>query len=132
MRRLWIPTLFFALFHSIPRHLTIASEYCGIRGMPNPYTARAYRNSNRKSYAITFRHPGQMEHGRPGKKTCKGLGTEDPEEAARLEVELNELLAREDLHSLASRPMAERIFDARIIEIFYSALDPAPTSHRAL
>jgi GTPase Era involved in 16S rRNA processing len=73
-----------------------------------------------------------MENGRPGKKMCKGLGTEDAGEAAKLEGELNALLAREELHSLASRPDAERIFDARIIEIFYSALDPAPTSHRAL
>src|SRR2546421_8418165 len=102
------------------------------QAMTNSYTARAYRNSNRKSYAISFRHPGQMENGRPGKKMCKGLGTEDAGEAAKLEGELNALLAREELHSLASRPDAERIFDARIIEIFYSALDPAPTSHRAL
>lgn len=96
------------------------------------YTARAYKNTNRKSYAITFRHPGQMENGRPGKKMCKGLGTEDPDDAAKLQEQMNTLLAREDLHSLASRPDAERLFDARIIEIFYSALDPAPTGHRAL
>jgi GTPase Era involved in 16S rRNA processing len=98
--------------------------------MANSYTARAYRTANRKRYAITFRHPCQMENGRPGKKVCKGLGTDDPGVAAKLETDLNSLLAREDLHSLASRPTAERIFDERIIEIFYSALDPEPTSHR--
>jgi GTPase Era involved in 16S rRNA processing len=100
--------------------------------METHYTARASRNPGRKSYVIAFRHPGKMENGRPGKKTCKGLGTDDAAEASKLENQLNALLAREDLHSLAAREDAARLFDARVVEIFYAGLDPAPTSHRAL
>ncbi len=100
--------------------------------MKTPYTARAYRNPGRKSFVISFRHPGQSENGRPGRKVCRGLGTESEKIAQKLEDELKALLARPDLHSLAGRAEAARIFDERIVEIFYSQWEPAVTSHRAV
>lgn len=96
------------------------------------YTATAKRNPGRKGYVITFRHPLKMENGRPGKKVFKGLGTDNESVAKELEVKLNALLAREDLHSVGSRTDASREFGPAIAEIFYDDLDPSATSHRTL
>jgi len=107
--------------------------YYGIsRPMKTTYTARAYRNPGRKSFSINFRHPLKMENGRPGRKVCKGLGTDSEPVAKRLEGEMNELLERTDLHSLASRQEAARVFDPLVVDIFYEDLDPASTNHRAI
>jgi hypothetical protein len=100
--------------------------------MKTGYTARAYRNPGRKGFVITFRHPLKSENGHAGRKVCKGLGTDDETLATRLETQLNDLLSRSDLHSLAGRADAARIFDERIVQIFYEDLDPALRSHRAL
>jgi hypothetical protein len=98
--------------------------------MKTNYTARAYRNPGRSSFVISFRHPLKTENGRPGRKVCKGLGTDEEGNARKLEEQMNSLLARPELHSLASRAEAARLYDAAIIEIFYEDLDPAATSHR--
>src|SRR6266851_1169494 len=100
--------------------------------MKQPYTATAKKNPGRKGYVITFRHPLKMENGRPGKKVFKGLGTVDEEVAKQLEVKLNALLARDDLHSVGSRGAAESEFGPAIAEIFYDDLDPSVTSHRVV
>lgn len=100
--------------------------------MPTSYTARAYRNRGRKGFLIAFRHPLKSERGRPGRKVCKGLGTEDEAQAKELERELNALLSRADLHSLAGRDMAARTFDPRVVALFYEDLDPTTVTHRAL
>ena len=100
--------------------------------MSQSYTARAYQNPGRKGYVISFRHPMKTERGRPGKKVCKGLGTEEKEDAERLEQEMNTLLTRSDLHSQAGRSEATRIFDERIVDIFYGDWDPSPTGHRLI
>lgn len=101
--------------------------------MKTNYTASAKRNPGRKGFVISFRHPLKTENGRPGKKVCKGLGTDDEAVAKKLEEQMNALLAREDLHSVASRAEAERAFAEypAIVEIFYGDLDPSATSHRA-
>jgi hypothetical protein len=99
--------------------------------MENIYTARAYRIPGRQKFSITFRHPGMIENGRPGRKVSKGLGTADEEIAKHLEGQMNNLLARTDLHSLAGRGSAASLFDERVVEIFYSHWEPAITSHRA-
>src|SRR5208282_1512076 len=99
--------------------------------MENIYTARAYRIPGRQKFSITFRHPGMIENGRPGRKVSKGLGTADEEIAKHLEGQMNNLLARTDLHSLAGRGSAASLFDERVVEIFYSQWEPAITSHRA-
>jgi len=100
--------------------------------MKTNYTARAYRNPGRTSFVIAFRHPLKSENGRPGRKVCKGLGTDDEKEAKKFEDGMNALLGRTDLHSMAGRAEAARIFDPQIVEIFYEDLDPVVTSHRAL
>jgi hypothetical protein len=99
--------------------------------MKSPYTATAKKNPGRKGYVITFRHPLKTENGRPGKKVFKGLGTDDESVAKELEARMNDLLAREDLHSVGSRAAAAREFAPVIVEIFYGDLDPSATSHRA-
>ncbi len=96
------------------------------------YTARAYRNPGRHSFVITFRHPLKTENGRPGRKVCKGLGTDDEAKAKQMEEQVNAILGRPDLHSLAGREEAARTFDAAVIDIFYGDFDPAVTSHRAV
>lgn len=100
--------------------------------MPTIYTATAKRNPGRKGYVITFRHPLKMEGIRPGKKVFKGLGTDNEATARQMEVQMNALLARQDLHSVGSRADALREFDPAIVEIFYGDLDPSASSDRAL
>jgi hypothetical protein len=102
--------------------------------MKSNYTATAKRNPGRKGFVISFRHPLKTENSRPGKKVCKGLGTDDETVAKELEKQMNALLAREDLHSVASRAEAERAFAEypAIVEIFYGDLDPSTTGHRTL
>lgn len=102
--------------------------------MKTSYTATAKKNPGRKGYVITFRHPLKTENGRPGKKVFKGLGTDNEDLAKKLEAQMNDLLAREDLHSVGSRAaaLATGQFDPAIVEIFYGDLDPSATSHRAL
>ncbi len=107
-------------------------EYSGILQTmsKNPYTASAKKNAGRKSYHITFRHPLKSQNGKPGKKVCKGLGTTDESVANKIEAQLNELLACEDLHSVGSRSEAAKIYNPIIIEIFYGDLDPTTNSQR--
>ena len=100
--------------------------------MNSIYTARAYRNPGRHSFVISFRHPLKTENGRPGRKVCKGLGTDDEARAKQMEEQVNALLGRPDLHSLAGREEAARSFDPAVIDIFYGDFDPTVTSHRAV
>lgn len=100
--------------------------------MNSSYTARAYRNPGRNSFVISFRHPMKTENGRPGRKVCKGLGTDDEAKAKQTEEQVNALLGRADLHSMAGREEAARIFDPAVIDIFYADFDPTVTSHRAV
>lgn len=100
--------------------------------MNSPYTARAYRNPGRRSFVVTFRHPLKTENGRPGRKVCKGLGTDDETKAREMEKQVNALLGRPELHSLAGREEAARTFDPAVVEIFYGHFDPVVTSHRAV
>ncbi len=129
------PRSVLVIYQDIPNNcLTEALVYCGISHMKSNYAATAKRNPGRKGFVISFRHPMKTENGRPGKKVCKGLGTDDEAVAKKLEEQMNALLARPDLHSVASRTEAEREFAAfpAIVEIFYGDLDPSATSHRAL
>jgi len=96
------------------------------------YTAREKRNPGRLSYLIEFRHPLKSEGGKPGKKIRKGLGTDDETEAQRLVADLNELLAQERFWSLGARNEAEKQFDLRVVDIFYSEIEPKKCDSRAL
>lgn len=100
--------------------------------MNSNYTARAYRNPGRRSFVISFRHPLKTENGRPGRKVCKGLGTDNEVKAKRIEEQVNALLGRPELHSLTGREEAARSFDPTVIDIFYGDFDPTVTSHRAV
>ncbi len=101
--------------------------------MAGPYTAAAKRNPGRKGWLVEFRHPLKSDtSNRPGKKTRKGLGTEDEALAQRLVSELNELLRDEALWSLGARGEAARRFDPRVVDIFYSEIEPRVTTARQL
>ena len=48
------------------------------------YQAAAKKNPGRQSWLVEFRHPLKIDKaGRPGRKTRKGLGTDDEHEARR-------------------------------------------------
>ncbi|MBK6744720.1 MAG: hypothetical protein IPG66_17910 [Hydrogenophilales bacterium] len=71
--------------------------------MAKSYTATVKRNPGRKSWLVEFRHPLRNDsNNKPGKKTRKGLGTEDEQEARRLGEQINELLKNESLWSLGA------------------------------
>jgi len=89
------------------------------------YVATAKRNPGRKAWLVEFRHPLKNDsNNKPGRKTRKGLGTEDEADAQRLVEQLNKLLEDESLWSLGAKPEAAKRFDARIIEIFFSEIEP--------
>lgn len=97
------------------------------------YTAAAKRNPGRKAWLVEFRHPLKNDaSNKPGKKTRKGLGTEDEAVASRLVEELNDLLRNEALWSLGARAEAARVYDPRVIDIFYSEVEPRAASARQI
>jgi SAM-dependent methyltransferase len=60
-----------------------------------------------------------------GRKVCKGLSTDDKITAERYEKEMNALLSRTDLHSVTGRQAAARLFNSRVVEIFYDDCLPS-------
>jgi hypothetical protein len=97
--------------------------------MSQIYVATAKRNPGRKAYLVEFRHPLRNDsNNKPGRKTRKGLGTENDSDAQRLVKQLNELLGDERLWSLGAKPEASKQYDPRIIEIFYGEIEPRGSS----
>lgn len=93
--------------------------------MAQHYKATAKQNTGRKSWLVEFRHPLRNDtNNKPGKKTRKGLGTEDENEAMRLVDQLNLLLSDESLWSIGLQAEALRRYDARVVEIFYAEIAP--------
>ena len=101
--------------------------------MAQNYKAAAKQNPGRKSWLVEFRHPLRSDaNNKPGKKTRKGLGTEDEHEARCLVEHLNELLSDESLWSIGAHVEALRRFDPRVVEIFYGEITPRTGSSRQL
>lgn len=99
--------------------------------MAQSYTAAAKRNPGRKAWLVEFRHPLRNDtNNKPGKKTRKGLGTDDEKEANRLVDELNDLLRNEALWSLGAKAQALKQYDARAVDIFYGEIEPRTVSAR--
>jgi hypothetical protein len=97
------------------------------------YQAAARKNPGRRSWLVEFRHPLKIDRtGRLGKKTRKGLGTDNDYEAEQLVAKLNNILSDESLWSLGARAEAERRFGARVAEIFYAEIEPHTNSARHL
>lgn len=97
--------------------------------MTQHYTATAKKNLGRKSWLVEFRHPLKTDsNNKPGKKTRKGLGTEDEQEAYEITNQLNQLLADESLWSIASHTEAIRRFNSKAVEIFYGEIAPRTQS----
>jgi hypothetical protein len=97
--------------------------------MAQIYSAAAKRNPGRKSWLVEFRHPLRSDsNNKPGKKTRKGLGTEDETEALRLVDQLNDLLKNEALWSLGAQTQALKQYDPRVVEIFYGEIEPRVNS----
>lgn len=97
--------------------------------MSQHYTANAKKNPGRKSWLVEFRHPLKTDNNnKPGKKTRKGLGTEDEQEALKLVDQLNQLLADESMWSVASQADAANCFDPKVVEIFYGEVAPRTQS----
>ncbi len=97
--------------------------------MTQRYTAAAKKNPGRKSWLVEFRHPLKTDNNnKPGKKTRKGLGTDDEQEAQRITAQLNQLLADESLWSIGSKADAAKLFDAKVVEIFYGEITPRTQS----
>lgn len=97
--------------------------------MTQSYTATAKKNPGRKSWLVEFRHPLKTDNNnKPGKKTRKGLGTDNEQEAQRITAQLNQLLADESLWSIASKTDAAKQFDTKAVEIFYDEIAPRTQS----
>lgn len=97
--------------------------------MAQNYRAAAKQNPGRKSWLVEFRHPLRNDtNNKPGKKTRKGLGTEDENYAIRLVEQLNKLLSDESFWSVGAQAEALKCFDARVVEIFYSEIAPRNTA----
>ncbi|MGH9890875.1 MAG: hypothetical protein ACREA0_02585 [bacterium] len=97
------------------------------------YTASARRNPGRRYWIVEFRHPLKTDtSGRPGRKTRKGLGTDDETIAQRLVAQLNKLLRDEGLWSLGGRSEAEKRFDPRVVDVFYSEIEPQAQNAKLL
>jgi ethanolamine utilization protein EutP (predicted NTPase) len=93
--------------------------------MAQNYKAAAKKNPGRKSWLVEFRHPLRNDaNNKPGKKTRKGLGTEDEDEAIRLVEQLNQLLSNESLWSVGAQIEALKHYDAKVVEIFYGEIAP--------
>lgn len=101
--------------------------------MTQSYVAAAKRNPGRKAWLVEFRHPLRNDtYNKPGRKTRKGLGTEDEADAQRIVEQLNELLGDESLWSLGAIPEAAKRYDARVIEIFFGEIEPRGGSAQKL
>jgi hypothetical protein len=97
--------------------------------MAEGYTAKAKQNPGRKAWLVEFRHPLRNDaSGRPGRKTRKGLGPVDEAEAHRLAEQLTELLRNDRLWSIGAKAEAGKLYDQRVVEVFYSELEPRATS----
>ena len=97
--------------------------------MAQIYSAAKKRNPGRKSWLVEFRHPLRSDsNNKPGKKTRKGLGTDDEIDAQRLVDQLNNLLKDEALWSLGAQAQALKQYDPRVVEIFYGEIEPRVNS----
>jgi hypothetical protein len=102
--------------------------------MPDRFTASVRENPGRQFLVVEFRHPLRNDaSNRRGKKIRKGLGTSDRAEAEMLVAQLNQVLRDESLWSVGAHSEAvRRGFDPRILEIFYSELQPSSRNSKAL
>ena len=103
--------------------------------MNSSFTAAIRQNPGRSFLIVDFRHPLRSDpsnHGKPGRKVRKGLGTAERSVAEALVGDLNRLLADPTLHSKAARAKAAGLFDPRVVEIFYDSIEPMRQGHRAL
>lgn len=98
------------------------------------YTASPSRTQGRAGWSVIFRHPALTDPrtGKPGKRVRYGLGTRDEAEAEELVGHVNELLDDERWWSPTARDAAEARFHPRVVEIFYSNLEPERTGGREL
>ena len=95
--------------------------------MESSFVATIRQNPGRRFLIVDFRHPLRPDpsnHGKPGRKVRKGLGTDDRSVAKKLVGALNRLLADPTLHSPVARVKAEALFDPRVVEIFYDGIEP--------
>jgi hypothetical protein len=102
--------------------------------MSTRYLASKTRSQGRAGWSVTFRHPAvvNVETGKPGKRLRYGLSTREEGVADQLVSDLNQLLGDERWWNLAARTAAADRFDQRVVQIFYSPLDPVATDTREL
>lgn len=98
------------------------------------YTASLSKSQGREGWSIIFRHPVRLDPatGKPGRRVRRGLGTRDPEEASRLVQEMNRLLADPTFWEPSARPRAERLFDPKVVDIFYHDMIPDAVDFSAI
>lgn len=98
------------------------------------YSATLSRSQGRTHWATIFRHPSRIDPktGKPGQRVRYGLSTDDEQQANVLLAQLNEILADDTFWSLSARPVATDRFDSRVVEIFYSGMEPENVDHNAI
>ena len=101
--------------------------------MAQSYTATAKQNAGRKAWLVEFRHPLRTDgNDKTGKKTRKGLGTQDADRAQLLVGQLNELLGDRSLWSLGAKAKAAALYAPEVVEIFYGEIEPRASEARPL
>lgn len=98
-----------------------------------PYTASKTR-SQRAGWSVTFRHPAvaNPETGKPGKRVRYGLGTREDDVADGLVEQLNQLLGDDRWWALSAQSEAANRFDQRVVDIFYSPMQPDAGNSRVV
>ncbi len=89
------------------------------------YKASLTRSQKRQAWSMIFRHPIKKDaDGKNGLRIHRGLGTSDEAEAQLLIDQINEILNDESMWSYEGKRIAEKQYDARVIDAFYDSLIP--------
>ncbi|MER6444896.1 hypothetical protein [Streptomyces venezuelae] len=83
---------------------------------------------------MIFRHPVRLDPstGRPGRRVRRGLGTSVDAEADALVDQLNEILRTQSLWEPHLRQQAAKLFDSRVVDVFYEDLESTRTDFRKI
>lgn len=91
------------------------------------FKATLSRSKGRSSWAVIFRHPGVIDPStdKAGRRTRRGLGTENREEADVVVGELNVLLAEQRWWTPEARTTASERFSPLAVKIFFEPMTDA-------
>lgn len=92
------------------------------------YKASKTQVPGRQGWVAVFRHPVRKDKTGKIYRVRAGLGTRDESEADRLIGQLDELLQNESYWNLGARDIAGRLYDRRVVDIFYENMTASPVN----